>query len=81
MGDSDFVVNNALQVDGNRDLFVNIMSWLAQQENLISIRPRQPDDRRVTMTEDQQRMTLWLSLLIIPGAIMAAGIFTWWQRR
>jgi gliding motility-associatede transport system auxiliary component len=81
LGDSDFVVNNAMQVDGNRDLFVNMMSWLAQQENLISIRPRQPDDRRVTMTEDQQRMTLLLSLLIIPGAIMVAGIFTWWKRR
>jgi ABC-type uncharacterized transport system involved in gliding motility auxiliary subunit len=81
IGDSDFVVNNAMQVDGNRDLFVNIMSWLAQQENLISIRPRQPDDRRVTMTEDQQKLTLWLSLLLIPGAIMTAGIVTWWKRR
>lgn len=81
VGDSDFVVNNAMQIEGNRDLFVNIMSWLSQQENLISIRPRQPEDRRVTMTEDQQRLTLWLSLLIIPGAIMAAGIFTWWKRR
>jgi gliding motility-associatede transport system auxiliary component len=81
LGDSDFVVNNALQVDGNRDLFINMVGWLAQQENLLSIRPRQPDDRRVTMTEDQQRRVLWLSLLVIPGAIMAAGIFTWWQRR
>ena len=31
---------------GNRDLFLNTVNWLAQQENLISIRPRDPQDRR-----------------------------------
>ena len=40
IGDSDFASNYALGIQGNRDLFLNIMSWLAQQENLISIRPR-----------------------------------------
>jgi hypothetical protein len=27
-------------IGGNADLFLNAMNWLAQQENLIAIRPR-----------------------------------------
>ena len=37
-GDSDFASNGALGVPGNRDLFLNTVNWLAQQENLIAIR-------------------------------------------
>ena len=43
---------------GNRDLFMNTIGWLSQQENLISIRPKEPDDRRVTMTAASSRTTL-----------------------
>ncbi len=81
MGDSDFVANNAIRIQGNKDLFMNVVSWLAQQENLISIRPREPDDRRLTMTAIAQRNVTWLSLLIIPGFIVASGVYSWWRRR
>ena len=46
IGDSDFAANSVLGVQGNRDLFLNTVNWLAQQENLIAIRPREPEDRR-----------------------------------
>ena len=42
IGDSDFAANAALGIQGNRDLFMNIVGWLSQQENLISIRPKEP---------------------------------------
>jgi ABC-type uncharacterized transport system involved in gliding motility auxiliary subunit len=35
----------------------------------------------VTMTADQQRRVLWLSLILIPGLILGSGVYTWWQRR
>lgn len=80
-GDSDFVTNGYLGIPGNRDLFLNSINWLAQQENLISIRPKDPEDRRVTLTSDQAKLIFWLSILIIPGLILAAGVQTWWRRR
>ena len=80
-GDSDFVTNGYLGIPGNRDLFLNSVNWLAQQENLISIRPKDPEDRRVTLTADQAKLIFWLSILIIPGLILAAGVQTWWRRR
>jgi ABC-type uncharacterized transport system involved in gliding motility auxiliary subunit len=80
-GDSDFATNAFLGTQGNRDLFLNTLGWLSQQENLISIRPKEADDRRITMTAAQQNNLVWLSLLIIPGFIFGTGVYTWWRRR
>jgi len=80
-GDADFVTNSNLGIQGNKDLFMNTVGWLSQQENLISIRPKEPDDRRLTMTAAQQTNVRWLSLLIIPGLVFFAGVSTWWRRR
>jgi len=33
MGDSDFASNVAINISGNRDMFLNIVGWLSQQEN------------------------------------------------
>lgn len=81
MGDSDFAANWMLGFQGNRDMFLNVVSWLSLQENLIAIRPKAPDDRRITVTADQQTRIRWLSLFIIPGLLFAAGVRTWWKRR
>jgi gliding motility-associatede transport system auxiliary component len=80
-GDSDFAANSALGLPGNKDLFMNVVGWLSQQESLISIRPKDPEDRRITLTSTQQANINWLSMLIIPGAIFGTGIYSWWRRR
>ena len=81
VGDSDFAANGGLGIQGNRDLFMNTVGWLSQQENLISIRPKEADDRRITLTATQQTNIAWLSLLIIPGFVFGTGVYTWWRRR
>ena len=80
-GDSDYASNSALGIQGNRDLFLNTIGWLSQQENLISIRPKEADDRRVTMTAAQQTNVNILTMLVIPACIFGAGVYTWWRRR
>jgi ABC-type uncharacterized transport system involved in gliding motility auxiliary subunit len=81
IGDSDFAANAGLGIQGNRDLFMNMLGWISQQENLISIRPREPDDRRLTLTATQQANLTWLALVVIPLVIFGAGIYTWTTRR
>lgn len=81
IGDSDFASNGILGVQGNRDFFQNTVNWLAQQEGLIAIRPREPEDRRITMTAEAQNMVFWLSIFGIPGFIFALGLLNWRGRR
>ena len=80
-GDSDFASNGYIGLQGNSDLALNAINWLAEQENLISIRPRAPEDRRITLTADQQFRVQLLVLLLIPGAVLATGVLSWWRRR
>jgi ABC-type uncharacterized transport system involved in gliding motility auxiliary subunit len=80
-GDSDFASNFALGVSGNKDLFMNAVNWLAQQENLIAIRPREADDRRITMTAGQQLQVIILSLFLVPLFVLGSGVYAWWRRR
>ena len=81
IGDSDFASNAAAGIAGNSDLFVNINNWLTQQEDLISIHPRDEGDRRISLSADQQRRIAWMSLLLLPGLIMASGVWAWSRRR
>ncbi len=81
MGDSDFAANGYLGFQGNRDFFMNAVNWIAQQENLIAIRAREPEDRRLSLTADQQQRIMLLSVFVVPGLVLAAGVYNWWRRR
>mgnify|MGYP003338264792 CR=1 FL=1 len=80
-GDSDFASNAAIGFSGNKDLFMNTVGWLSQQENLISIRPREASDRRITLTATQQNWIVATAMLFVPGFVFAAGILNWLRRR
>jgi len=80
-GDSDFASNSVLGVEGNRDIFMNAVGWLSQQENLISVRAKEPDDRRLTLTARQQNGLTLLSVFVVPGLVFLTGVYSWWRRR
>ena len=81
VGDSDFASNAYLALGDNKDLFLNMGSWLAQQENLISIRPKDPADRRIQLTSDDRTKLVVLTLLVIPGLLFGTAVRVWWKRR
>src|SRR5436190_4553167 len=81
IGDSDFAANYAIRIQGNQDLFLNTINWLAQQENLISIRPKPPSQSHLTMTASRATWVLVLSLLVIPALVFGTGVYTWWRKR
>jgi ABC-type uncharacterized transport system involved in gliding motility auxiliary subunit len=81
VGDSDFVSNRAVGIQGNREVFLNMANWLAQQENLIAIRPKNPDERPLTMTADQQQMVFIFTMFIVPALLFANGVRVWWKKR
>jgi ABC-type uncharacterized transport system involved in gliding motility auxiliary subunit len=81
IGSSDWAANSFINFNGNRDLALNAMNWLSSDEDLISIRPKEPDDRRITMTNAQFRWVLISSQFILPLIVIFAGVSVWWRRR
>lgn len=80
-GDSDFATNRYFGAQGNGDLFMNSVNWLLQDEDLISVRPKQPEDRRIQMTQSQVKTVLILFVILLPVAILLAGGVVYWRRR
>jgi ABC-type uncharacterized transport system involved in gliding motility auxiliary subunit len=66
---------------GNRDLMVNIVNWLSSDEDLISIRPKAPEDRPLNMTSRRLNAAFWLSVVVFPLTVIGFGLVTWWRRR
>ncbi|HLV87616.1 MAG TPA: GldG family protein [Candidatus Sulfotelmatobacter sp.] len=81
VGSSSWVSNRFVNFNGNDDLALNTINWLSSDEDLISIRPKPEDDRRITMTKGQMSMVRATSLLLLPGIVLILGIGVWWKRR
>ena len=81
VGTSRLAGNNFLGLNGNRDLYLNMLNWLSSDEDLISIRPKDPEDRRLNMNQRQVTTMFYTSVLGFPLLIVVAGVGVWWRRR
>jgi gliding motility-associatede transport system auxiliary component len=80
-GDSDFASNALLGFQGNQDFFLNVVAWLSEDQDLISIRPREPEDQRLTVSRQTQWNVAIVALILLPGLFIVLGIAAWWRRR
>jgi len=65
----------------NLDLGTNMLNWLAEDENLISVQPRSRVDTEFTLGRTGLTFIgLWF-LLALPAAFLLIGGMVWWRRR
>lgn len=81
VGTSNWATNNILRFNGNRDLFLNMLNWLSSDEDLISIRPKDPEDRRLNISGRQMSVLFYSSLVFLPLIVVVSGFAVWWRRR
>jgi len=81
VGSSNWVDNNILKFNGNKDLFLNMMNWLSSDEDLISIRPKEPEDRRLNISSRQMSVLFYTSMIFLPLIVVASGFAVWARRR
>jgi ABC-type uncharacterized transport system involved in gliding motility auxiliary subunit len=81
IGDADFASNALLGFQGNQDFFLNTVAWLAEDADLISIRPREPENQALFLSRQVQQNVAWTALVILPGLFVVLGVVTWWRRR
>jgi ABC-type uncharacterized transport system involved in gliding motility auxiliary subunit len=82
VGSSDWMSNFILSAPiANRDLALNMMNWLTSDEDLISIRPKEPEDRRLNITGSGVRVLFFTSVIGLPLIVILSGVSVWWKRR
>lgn len=81
VGSADFILNPIVGFNGNQDLFLNSINWLASQEAFISIRPKQPNNTPINLSQTQMRAVFWSSMVGLPLIIVLGGVGVWWRRR
>jgi ABC-type uncharacterized transport system involved in gliding motility auxiliary subunit len=82
IGNAEFASNTlAGQVIGNRDLFVNAVNWLAEEEDLISIRAEPQAAPSIVLTNQGEFLVFITVVLLVPLSVVAVGVSIWWQRR
>ena len=80
-GTSSLVSNQFLNLQGNRDFFLNTVSWLAEEEDLIAIRPKDPKQTPVFLSSQQAQAVFWIPVVVLPGLVLVAGILAVVRRR
>jgi ABC-type uncharacterized transport system involved in gliding motility auxiliary subunit len=81
VGSSEWASNSFITFNGNHDLALNAINWLSSDEDLISIRPKDRDDRRITLTQAQMSLIRNTSLFLLPLLVVICGVSVWWNRR
>jgi ABC-type uncharacterized transport system involved in gliding motility auxiliary subunit len=80
-GDSDFADNSAFRVSGNGDLLLNVVNFLAEEEDLIAIRPKASLGDQLFLTEAQGRLIFLISVVLLPLSVLGFGVSVFVNRR
>lgn len=80
-GDSDFATNAFVDIEGNGALFLNSISWLAGETDLVSVVPPKEDFTPLYLTAGQNRLLFAFSIAGIPAGVFLFGAFIWLRRR
>jgi len=75
IGDSEFMTDANIRRNNNGDLIMNSINWLLEDEDLISIRPKEAEDRSIKqLTETENTLVFWGNLLGMPIIVLLIGL-------
>ena len=82
-GDADFANNTLVEQGGNKDLFINAINWLAEDQGQMAARPetQQSGVNQLFLSSDQIQTVLVTSTVIIPGFFLLIGVGIFLGRR
>jgi hypothetical protein len=79
--DPNFLNDQYLYQNLNRDLLLNSVAFLAKEENLISITPKEIESTVITMTDTQFVLFLLGFAIPLPLVLFAGSGWFWYRRR
>lgn len=79
--DSDFATNKYFASMDNSDIFLNSINWLADDFELISIRPKLLPYRELVVNSRERDFIKWSSWTLPPSLMLLLASIVWWRRR
>ena len=80
-GDSDFLANSYIGAGANLSLGLNIFNWLAGDDDLIAIEPKNAPDLQLQLDDTEILLIGSGYFIILPAGLILAGVVIWWRRR
>ncbi|MBF0188173.1 MAG: GldG family protein [Magnetococcales bacterium] len=81
VGDSDFAADAYVEFSGNGDLFLNMVRWLAEDEDFIAIKPKKIQDSDLEMNAVDVALLFWGFVVLLPLLILGFGVTIWLRRK
>lgn len=82
VGDGNFIQDKYLGNRNNLAFFLNLIDWLAQDEDLITIRSREVTSRPLKeITPGMKQLVKYSSLFGPPGLVIVCGLLYWQVRQ
>ncbi|SOD40789.1 GldG family protein [Nitrosovibrio sp. Nv4] len=81
IGSGYFLANTYLGHGKNLDFGINLVNWLAGDEDLIAIQPRATVDSSLSLDESTLTIMAWCFLIVMPLIFLTSGMIIWRRRR
>jgi ABC-2 type transport system permease protein len=81
LGSSSFLINAYQTQSGNTTLFLNAVSWIANDEGIISFNRPGLEEEPVILSAQHLQLIFVISILLVPVVFFGAGIFVYRRRR
>ena len=81
VGNSSFAMNGYVRFPGNTDFFLHTVGWLAEERDLVSITAKDAAFRPFIPNATQERLLLYVQVLLLPSLTFLWGMTIWRKRR
>ncbi len=81
VGNAAFATNGWFTYPGNTDFFLKTIAWLAKEDALISLTPKEPAFHPFVPNPSQEQALVFYQVLFLPLLTLFLGLSVWKRRR
>lgn len=81
IGNSAFATNGYFTYPGNTDFFLKTIAWLAKEDALVTLTPKNPAFHPFVPNPSQEQALVFFQVLFLPLLTLFLGLSVWKRRR